>query len=99
LSEKEHSRTFRNSKLFPENPQQMEHSTLLMYPDYFKYSVEPQVGTYCVTDTNWLVTSWLILILKLYFLIERTGHETIVVNKFFSLHFFVPGPCITGSAG
>jgi hypothetical protein len=30
----EHSGTFKNSKLFPKNQLQMEHSKLLMFPDY-----------------------------------------------------------------
>jgi hypothetical protein len=34
MPEKEHCGTFENPKLFPENQQQMEHSKLLMVPDY-----------------------------------------------------------------
>jgi hypothetical protein len=33
MPEKEHSATFENSKLFPDNQLQMEHSRLLMFPD------------------------------------------------------------------
>jgi hypothetical protein len=32
MPEKEHSGTFENSKLFPENQPQMQHSNLLMVP-------------------------------------------------------------------
>ena len=34
LPEKEPSGTYKNSKLFPENQQQMEHHKLLMVPDH-----------------------------------------------------------------
>jgi hypothetical protein len=42
LPEKEHSGTFKKSKLFPDNRQQMEHDRLLMFPEnqYFINALE-----------------------------------------------------------
>jgi hypothetical protein len=37
LPEKEPSGTYKNSKLFPENQQQMEQSKLLLFPEHQYY--------------------------------------------------------------
>jgi hypothetical protein len=41
LPEMEHPGTFKNSKLFPKNQLQMQHSKLLMFPEHLGRKVAP----------------------------------------------------------